>query len=287
MTEIPTHSSLRHEIRADLAAAGCAAQRRFGQHFMVDPKALAILHSELAPDDRVLEVGPGTGILTKRLLAGGTQVLAAELDHGLAAFLQERYAPFIRSGAFELVEGDALDGKNSLHPRLIEWTNLAPWHLRSNLPYDASLPIILDALALPNPPKSLIVTIQREAAERLVSAPGSDVWGATAAVAQAAGSGRILKKLSPGSFDPPPRVDSAILSWTPTTVLPAKFGVFCKAIFAYRRKMVRGALRDIGLEAEQILAAIAASGCNPETRVEALSVVQLLALHTTWRQGTK
>jgi 16S rRNA (adenine1518-N6/adenine1519-N6)-dimethyltransferase len=125
----------------------------------------------------------------------------------------------------------------------------------------------------------LVVTIQLEAAQRLLSRPGDDAWGATAATLQAAGTPKLVRKLGPGSFFPPPRVDSAILAWTPERVLPAGFGTWCRTVFAYRRKVIPGALRDAGITREQAVAACQATGIDPERRLESLDWPELVALY--------
>ncbi|MFW5845659.1 MAG: rRNA adenine N-6-methyltransferase family protein, partial [Planctomycetota bacterium] len=139
-------------------------------------------------------------------------------------------------------------------------------------------PLILNCLQLPRPPEAIVVTVQFEAAQRLCAQPGDPAWGASAAVAAAAGHGEILRRLPPGCFWPRPRVDSAILRWIPTAAVPPDFGVWCRRIFAYRRKVARRALRDAGCPRERVPALCAAAGVEPEARIETLRVEQLVAL---------
>jgi 16S rRNA (adenine1518-N6/adenine1519-N6)-dimethyltransferase len=251
--------SLRATIAADLAAAGLAPLHRLGQNFMVDEHALARLVEELRllPGERVVEIGPGTGVLTERLLAAGARVLAVELDRGLAGLLTAKLVP-------RGLERVASEGA---------------WKLGANLPYDIALPVLLDAAALPRPPSLAVVTVQWEAAQRLCAQPGSDAWGASAAVLQAAGTPAVLRRLGPTSFHPQPRVDSAILRWTPARALPAGFGAWCRAVFAARRKVLPRALRDAGLEREVADAAVASCALDPTRRLESLTPSELLALH--------
>ena len=121
----------------------------------------------------------------------------------------------------------------------------------ANLPYDISIPLLLNCMSLANPPKCLSVTVQYEAATRLCAQPGSKAWGASAALAQAAGQGKIIRKLPPQCFWPPPRVDSAIYFWQPQRTVPSVFGLWCRSIFAYRRKRLPRALRDNGMARDQ------------------------------------
>lgn len=272
----PAVVTLKQRILADLAAAGCQPLHRLGQNFMVDPQAVDALVAalELTPGERVVEIGPGTGVLTERLLAAGAQVLAVELDRGLHAHLGQRFADH---PGLTLVHGDCLAAKTRLHPAIMAITD-QPWKLGANLPYDVSIPVLLNAV-VGTPPTRIAVTVQREAAERLCAAAGSDAWGASAATFQAAGDPRIVRRLSPACFHPRPRVDSAILGWTPRTSLPEGFGLWCRTLFAYRRKVLPRALRDSGATLAAATAALASAGLDPTRRVEQLTVAELVALH--------
>ncbi len=269
--------SLKARISAALAEEGLQPLHRLGQNFMIEEHAVAALIAAAAPAPgvRIVEVGPGTGVLTERLVAAGAAVLAVELDQGLTRLLERTLVPH----GLHLVHGDALATKNRLHPA-IEAFAAQPWRLVSNLPYDVALPVILNAVALPVPPELVVVTIQKEAAERLVSRPGDDAWGATAAVLQAAGTPTILKLLSPSCFFPQPRVHSAILTWRPVHALPAGFGTWCRAVFAYRRKVIPGALRDAGMLREEAEALCGRCAIDPARRLEALDAPELVALYT-------
>lgn len=274
--------SLKVRILADLAAAGCKPLHRLGQNFMIEAGALDALVGALAlePGDRVVEIGPGTGVLTERLLASGAEVLAVELDRGLHGHLQRRFAD---EGRLHLVHGDALAGKHDLHPAIRDHVGTGPWKLGANLPYDVAIPVLLNAAlggdGLPGMARAA-VTVQKEAGERLCSRPGEDAWGASAAGLQAAGTPRILRRLPPECFHPRPRVDSVILTWDRggDPVAP-DFGPWCKQVFAYRRKQLARALRDTGLERETAEAFLADLGLDPQRRIEQLAVAELVGLH--------
>ncbi|MHC5067200.1 MAG: 16S rRNA (adenine(1518)-N(6)/adenine(1519)-N(6))-dimethyltransferase RsmA [Planctomycetota bacterium] len=270
-------SSLREQLRDDLARAGLAPRHALGQNFMVDKSAVDALvgTAALGPGCRVCEVGPGTGILTERLLASGAEVLAVEYDHGMAALLTDKLVP----RGLTLVQGDALNGKNDVNPAIAAFAAAGPWQVAANLPYDISIPFLLNCLQLANPPRHAVVTVQLEAAQRLCAEPGTSAWGASAAVCRAAAAGRIVRRLPPRCFYPAPRVDSAILELTPQQAVPAGFGRWCRTVFAYRRKRVSRALRNAGLERDAALAAVAAVGLTEERRWEELTVDELLALY--------
>lgn len=272
--------SLKQSVQADLAAAGCAPLHRFGQNFMIDQHALDALVNALAllPGDRVVEIGPGTGVLTDRLLVAGAIVLAVEIDKGLSAHVSKRFA----GRTITIEHGDALATKNRLHPVIETFAAAGPWKLGANLPYDIALPALLCAAGLEAPalpPALAVVTVQLEAAQRLCATAGADAWGASAAVLQAAGTPELVKKLGPGSFHPQPRVDSAILRWRPKRALPAGFSRWCRAVFAARRKVLPRALRDAGASVEDTTRAIAACALDPAQRLEKLSPAELLALY--------
>jgi 16S rRNA (adenine1518-N6/adenine1519-N6)-dimethyltransferase len=267
---------LRERVISELAADGLAPLHRLGQNFMIDGGALDALVAAagVTAGARVAEVGPGTGHLTERLLAAGAVVLAVELDRGLCALLERTLVP----RGLTLVHGDALAGKSRLHPALEAFAQ-QPWRLCANLPYDAALPVVLEAVAQPIPPTALAVTVQREAAQRLCSRPGSDAWGASAAVIQAAGKPELVRTLGPGSFHPRPRVDSAILRWTPgPEPLPPGFGVWCRKVFSARRKVLPGALRDAGMTRAAAEAACHACSIDVTRRLEQLDADELRAL---------
>lgn len=283
-TQARTHVTLKAGLLADLATAGLAPIHRLGQNFMIDPQAVAALVEAIAAPvgSRVLEIGPGTGILTRALLAAGHSVLALELDRGLAAWLETGLA----NTRCHIVHGDALERKNALHPAIVAWVPLGPWYFAANLPYSISIPAILNAIALAQPPERIAVTIQYEAAERLCAQPGSKAWGASAAVAQAAGDGHILRRLAPGSFHPRPRVASAIWCWEPRRPLPPGFAPWCRQLFAYRRRFCVRALREAGMARDQAASALDALGIAHDIRWEALAVEQLLALYARLAVGS-
>lgn len=271
--------SLKSGVLADLEAAGCAPLHRFGQNFMVDERVLADLCAALplGPGARVVEIGPGTGVLTARLIELGAQVLAVEIDRGLAAWLTTSLVP----RGLTLVHGDALASKSRLHPAIEAFAAAGPWMLASNLPYDVAIPVLLEAAALPRQPSAISATVQFECGRRLCSKPGDEAWGASAAVFQAAGEPRLVRRIGRDSFHPRPNVDSAIVAWTPRAPVPAGFTGWVRAVFAYRRKVLPGALRDAGWTRDVAMAACASAGLDPARRLEGLGAAELLALHAS------
>jgi 16S rRNA (adenine1518-N6/adenine1519-N6)-dimethyltransferase len=268
--------SLKADIVAALSAAQLAPLHRFGQNFMIDQHAVDALINALGADSshHVVEIGPGTGVLTKRLLASGAMVTAVEIDRGLYTYVSAQF----HDQRAQFIHGDCLATKNKLHPAIEHVATQGPWRLGANLPYDVALPVLLNAAALPRPPEVVVVTVQYEAAERLCARPSSPAWGASAATFQAAGVPQLIRKLSPSCFYPQPRVDSAILRWQPTLALDAGFGRWCRNLFTVRRKVLSRALRDLNIEREQAQAAINQCGFAADRRVEMLDAPELVAL---------
>lgn len=270
--------SLKQQLLQDLRQAGLSPTHRFGQNFMIDAAALQALldAAMLTAADRVIEVGPGTGILTAALLERTEKVLALEIDQGMVRLLQQRF----EQTPLQLVHGDALENKNALHVAMQSFIDAAPgdWKLVANLPYDIAIPLMLNALCLERQPRLLAVTVQQEAAERLCARPGTRAWGASALVAQTAGQGHILRKLPPQCFYPRPRVQSVVLFWEVTATVPSGFAQWSRSIFAYRRKLVSRALRDNGVERDQAHALCRELQLDQGQRLEDLDAARMQEL---------
>lgn len=189
-----------------LAALETRARKRFGQHFLASPAAVEriVALAQARPGSRVLEVGPGLGVLTEALLEAGAQVVAVELDRDLAAALEERLSTHTGSGALRIVQGDAL---------AVDLPALLPgsgWTTAANLPYNAGTQILIRMLALPQTFGRLVVMLQREVVDRLLAGPGDRARGSLSVYAAARATGRLGFRLPPGAFYPPPRVESAV-----------------------------------------------------------------------------
>lgn len=263
------------QIRALLASRGLAPRRALGQNFLIDHNLLRRLveASATGPGDLVLEVGPGTGVLTEALLARGGEVVACELDRGLAALLRERLAGPIAAGRLTLIEGDCLRSKRSLSPGLIAALGGRPFRLVANLPYGSATPLILALLCDHPECGSMHVTIQREVADRLLAEPGSADYGTLGVVARAMARVSRVATLPPECFWPRPEVTSAMVSIVrrpePLTDNPRVLAAFCTRVFSKRRKQLGAVLgRTTAWPA----------GVAPEQRAEDLTADRLVAL---------
>lgn len=261
---------------------------------MIDQNLVRLIADagRVGPGDLVLEVGPGTGTLTEELLARGARVRAVEIDRDLAAALRQRFAGESR---FELIEGDALAGKHEVNPELLvraqktgtgtvsEHTQIgqtrengpAPFKLVANLPYSIASPLVINLLI--EGIDLLVFTVQKEVADRLRASPGTNDYGPLSVMAQLLGEVEVLRTLAPQAFWPAPKVDSALVRITPRrpTLDARALGRLVQAVFAYRRKTLRKALEQAGLDVSRLLAA---TGLDCSRRPEVLTPEEFAAI---------
>lgn len=237
------------EIKQILSGMGGTANKRLGQHFLIDPSVLAgvVEAAEIQKGESVLEVGPGLGVLTEALLKAGAHVTAVERDRRFAVFLKEKFYE-----RFDLIEGDAsrLDWENHFKKK--------DWKFVSNLPYSITSLALRKALYAKHPPSNLVVLVQREVAERAIARDQKHSL-LSLMVAFASHEARIVKRVSPGSFFPPPKVDSAILQITPMTQEerraiwgrdPEEIMAIAKRGFAHPRKLLTS---NLGLKQDAVV----------------------------------
>ena len=251
-------------------------RKRLGQHFLTDPRILGRIADSLsiAPNDTVIEIGPGRGALTTQLLARAARVIAIEIDRDLAAILRHEHAGDTR---LTIVERDVLD---------VDFGTAAggTYLVAGNVPYNITTPILFHALERPRPRRAVFL-VQREVAERVVAAAGSAAYGALSVNVQAVAKATILFRLAPGSFTPPPTVDSALLHFVPLDepLIAAEEESAYRAMvigaFGYRRKQMGRVLRElwgIGTTETEIL--LERAGIEPRSRPEVLTPRDFAAL---------
>lgn len=250
------------EIKSVMAEIGASANKRLGQHFLIDQHALATIveTADIQPGERVLEIGPGLGVLTKALIEAGAEVTAVERDRRFVEYLSGRgvlqYAPAFERGRLEIIQGDAAK---------LDWENAfknTDWKFVSNLPYSITSLALRKALYATHPPMDIVVLVQREVAERAIARDQKHSL-LSLMVAFASHEAKIVKRVAPGAFFPPPKVESAILHIVPMSqdersaiwgVDPEKVMSVAKRGFAHPRKLLasnlgvtRSALRVAGI----------------------------------------
>ena len=264
-------------LREVIARHALGARKALGQNFLLDLNLTARIArqaGDLSACD-VLEIGPGPGGLTRALLAEGARhVLAIEKDPRCIPALEEIAAHY--PGRLTVLQGDALKIDPMAHLR-------APVRVLANLPYNVGTELLVRWLSPPRwPPfwQSLTLMFQREVAERITAAPGSKAWGRLGVLAQWRCEARIVMRIPPEAFTPPPRVHSALVHLRalarPRHEADAEtLSHLVAAAFNQRRKMLRSALRGL---APDIEARIAAAGLSPTMRAEQVPLEGFCAL---------
>ncbi|MDR1413258.1 MAG: 16S rRNA (adenine(1518)-N(6)/adenine(1519)-N(6))-dimethyltransferase RsmA [Actinomycetes bacterium] len=250
---------------------GLATKKRLGQHFLIDDAIVGkILRlADPAPDDVILEIGPGIGTLTLALLATrstSSALIAIEKDPALVTVLNETLSEYVHSGALTILEADALN----LQPELLP---TAPTSLIANLPYQVAATVTLDAFQRLTTLQSATVMVQHEVACRMAANPGTKDYGAYTVklrlLARPAGNFAVSRR----SFLPPPRVDSRVIRLQRQPVMDAltyeKVTSLVDRAFASRRKTMRNNLRAVWDEA-QVEVALAQAGIEASVRAEIL-----------------
>lgn len=265
-----------NEMRRWLSRREIQLTKSLGQNFLHDANQLQRIvdFAELSADDRVLEIGPGLGPLTERLLANSGHVFAIEMDHRLVEVLRER---FPGTPGLELLHGDAMDWIKR-NPR--DWTG---WKLVANLPYSVASPILVELAGAPVPPDRIVATLQTEVAGRLMSGPGSRSYGVLTLLVQLRFEPAGIFKIPSGCFFPEPDVESSCIRLLrrPTPLLDAGqakvFTRIVKTAFQQRRKMMLKLLKQFW-PAETLSAAFKETGIAEKDRAEHVSLEQYVAL---------
>lgn len=248
-----------------------------GQHFLHDPRILGRIAEslEFRAGDAVLEIGPGRGALTAELLARGAVVTAIEKDRDLLPDLVRRFP------ALRLAHGDAMD---------LDWSGVAGvaaggLRVIGNIPYNITSPLIDKALTPPRP-RQVVFLVQKEVADRVVSTPGGREYGALSVGVQVVARVERLFVVPSGAFQPPPKVDSAVIRLTPLPVPLvtdqelAGFRRLVTGLFSARRKQLQRGLRQLtAWPSEAVERRLAPLGIDGTRRPETLSPPEFVALY--------
>jgi len=247
-------------------------RKRFGQHFLHDRHVIGQIVAAFSPkpDDQVVEIGPGTGVLTRPLLEKLDHLYAVELDRDLAARLNTEIA----QERFTLHSADALK---------FDFCRLAPsgrkLRLIGNLPYNISTPLLFHLLDQAGCIQDMLFMLQKEVVDRMCAGPGGKDYGRLSVMIQYRCAVEKLFDVAPGAFTPPPKVDSSVARLVPHATPPVavndpeKFARLVQAAFTSRRKVLRNTLKG-WLRAEEMQAL----GIDPIRRAETLSLAEFAAL---------
>jgi 16S rRNA (adenine1518-N6/adenine1519-N6)-dimethyltransferase len=269
MAERRRPGARRPGARGEDGAALPPVRKSLGQHFLHDARALDRIVGalELTGSETVIEIGPGRGALTDRLVPRCRRLVLIEYDRALAALLRERYA---NAPSVAVVEADVLATK-------LGALAAGPYVLVGNVPYYITTPILFHALQPPRPDRAVYL-VQREVATRLTAPPGSRDYGALTVNVQSVARAEFVAAVPARAFRPPPKVESAIVRISPQAVplvAPVeqeRFRVLVQQVFGMRRKQMRRIVRSVAgvspAAAEDLLARV---GIDPEARPETLA----------------
>lgn len=245
-----------------------------GQHFLHDRKVVEriVRESGVGPDDLVVEIGPGLGILTRQLARTVNRTIVIEKD--------DRLAEALGIPGVEVVKADALD---------VNYSKLAAgrsWHVVSNLPYSVGTAIVQRLQESANPPKTLTLMLQREVVERMTARPPDMNLLATGV--QFHGVPKTLFRVGKGAFVPPPNVESAIVRIAtheqpllPRDDQPELFRIIRAGFAQPRKQIVNNLVHGLGIDRAGAIAALEASGIDPRSRPERLDVPDWITLYGT------
>lgn len=262
--------------------------RALGQHFLRDRTVVDRVLELVAPTarDLVVEIGPGRGALTESLAARAGRLLALEIDGGLVAALQARFAD---APSVEILQADA---------RRFDYAGLRGRRpdpegrvlVAGNLPYSVGKPILAALVESGAAIDEMTLMLQKEVADRVAAPPGSKTYGALSVLTQAAAAVRLAFPVPPGAFSPPPQVDSAVLHLRPHREPPVplpdprRFAAVVRAAFGQRRKSLANALAaGLAVPAETARDRCQAAGIDPGRRAETLSLAEFAHLALAFR----
>lgn len=273
------------QTHALLDELGHHPRKRLGQNFLIDANIVrkSLDLARVRPGNRIVEIGPGLGTLTRALILAGAEVWAIEADRTLHDYLARALLPR-HSDTFHLVHGDALDEPLA---------GLAPgganYKIVANLPYAISSPWLDAVLGSPSLPNLMVLMLQKEAADRYQAPHGSKSFGAISIFLQAAFEKAAAHPVSAACFYPRPDVDSVLLSLTrreEPVIFPEPFKAIVRQLFIQRRKQVGGVLRKID-PSGTVMAALEASGTTPETRAEDIPLATWIATGRVFEADTR
>ena len=293
-TERQTISYLRNRLHE----VGLQPDKRHGQNFLIDLNLVELIASsaEITARDVVLEVGAGMGSLTGLMAPLAGHIVTVEIDENLAGIATEELDAFDN---ITLLQQDALRNKNNIDDGVIETVKQqlaaienSKLKLVANLPYNIATPLISNLLHWDRTPDLMVVTIQKELADRIMAVPSTKDYSALSIWVQSVADVELVRELPPSVFWPPPKVNSAIIKITPKPEKRSRvadlafFHTFVRSLFFHRRKFLRSVLNSAfkrELEKADVDAVLASSPFNAEMRAEQLTVEEIQELSELFR----
>ncbi|MBD5410100.1 MAG: ribosomal RNA small subunit methyltransferase A [Treponema sp.] len=263
-----------------LEAKNMAMQKKFGQNFLVNPKAREQLANalDITEGATVWEIGPGLGAMTIEILKRGAHLTVFEIDRGFIALLKHIFAPYMESGKLKIVEGDVLK----------TWKTIAqdegiPQRFFGNLPYNIAASLLADTIENEVRFEKAVITVQKEVALRAMAQPNTQDFSSFSVLCQWAYTLKTVMDLAGGNFWPRPNVDSRAILLTarddfPQCKNPKHFLKMQRALFLNRRKTIKNNLSVFLSNTDDALAALKSAEISPEARAESLSIEKMLQL---------
>lgn len=266
--------NLREETEFILKKYGLRANKKLGQNFLINEEIInqIIEKADVNKNDTIIEIGPGLGSLTAKLLENANKVIAIELDSNMSNILKERFCLYDN---FELIEKDVL--KVDLNEIVEKYDSVK---VVANLPYYITTPIIMKLLEERLKLKSITVMVQIEVGERFCAVPNSKEYGAITISINYYTKPEIIIDVPKENFEPMPEVDSCVIKLDVRNVPPVElknekdFFNLIKAGFSQRRKTINNSLASMGISKEKIKSVLEKLGIDSKLRAENLTMEQ-------------
>lgn len=289
---LPTSTKWIQKCLKDL---GIIPNRKLGQNFLLNNNIQhqIVNYARLTSQDVVLEIGAGLGHLTQFLIGKVKTIWTAEIDSRLAEFVTQRFGNF---PGLQVLNLDALANKHHLNPILLATIQQAiqssPFKVLANLPYSIATPVVINLLELAWRPSLMIITVQKEVAQRLTAQPGSPQYGYLSIHTHLYANASVISTISSREFYPRPQVESAIVEITP---IPERSEILNKPLminlvktaFQMRRKTLWNTLRRSAIlnrNTEALKKALEKSDISPDCRAETISLERFITLANTIHQ---
>ena len=275
----------KSELLEILEKMNITPSKKFGQNFMIDGNLLDFIArtANLTENELIIEVGPGCGVLTRKLLETGAFVSAVELDKRICDYLSNN----INNEKFSLKQGDACRVDFSTlfdaDDTLMEKYQKGNWKCIANLPYSISSPFIAKLVESGNPPKEMLFLLQKETGERYAAGPGTKNYGSLTVLIQLVFDVKYIRTVSPNVFFPPPDIQSALVGFKRKATFPdpkviKSLSKTVKTAFSQRRKKMIKALSAV-YGKEKCIEVFKTLSIDENIRAERLSPEEFLVLN--------